>query len=350
MTAINIKCPSCCILIVILVLLLSGCASFGPTEPNIPFAGNHYPSMLIELARKNPLLVQELGKLPEIQDGVSESEASALEHIVEIHEEIPEDFDDAFNQMYKIGNPDVRKYCSPLQAVFWLAEGGRVDDARGILEHYSLDELLHTAWPSKKSVLTEYQTLDIIDGMKNEKEREEYGERYSKIGNSKKLWSHLLIEYLVEPDKFSEKGQRSLATLMKPPKPLKEEEWEDFNTVVERVNSLELFDYWVNNTITYGDPRVGYTKPATKTFKDKKGDCSDIAELGQTILDQAGYNVIKICTFNHVMAYGKEDGFYWLAIDFTKVGNRLKGPFENIHDLYESARGPILPCGRCVEP
>ena len=131
---------------------------------------------------------------------------------------------------------------------------------------------------------------------------------------------------------------------------MKGPKWKKFEDVAERVNTIELFNYWVNNTITYGDPALGYTKTAEKTFKDKKGDCSDIAELGQTILSRAGYNVIKICRPSHVMAYIKENGLYWLAIDFTETGNHLIGPFEKKLEMSKYVRGPIMPCGPSVEP
>lgn len=41
-------------------LYITGCASFIPTKPNIPFSGNLYPSVLDELVKKNPLSIQEL--------------------------------------------------------------------------------------------------------------------------------------------------------------------------------------------------------------------------------------------------------------------------------------------------
>ena len=62
----------------ILFVFFTNCASFGSTKSNIPFKGNTSPSVLNDLAQKNPLLMQELGKLPELQDGISTEEVKAL--------------------------------------------------------------------------------------------------------------------------------------------------------------------------------------------------------------------------------------------------------------------------------
>ena len=50
------------------------------------------------------------------------------------------------------------------------------------------------------------------------------------------------------------------------------------------------------------------------------------------------------------MAYIKENGLYWLAIDFSEAGNNMIGPFENKREMYKYVRGPVGPCGPHVEP
>ena len=129
---------------------------------------------------------------------------------------------------------------------------------------------------------------------------------------------------------------------------MKDKRWSNFDEVADRVNTPKLFDYWVNKVIDYGDPIIGYTKPARQTFKDLRGDCSDICELGQTILGRSGYNVMKICTPDHVMGYIKKDNLYWLAIDFTPMGNALIGPSKNLYELIGGR--VIFPCGPGVDP
>ena len=103
------------ILLIVVALTFAGCAT--PTKPNIPYSGPI--SQLDKIAQRNPLLATELRKLPEIQNGVSAEERDALEKIVDLYHKVPDDFDKAFEEMYNEGYPDVRKYCSPLQALLW---------------------------------------------------------------------------------------------------------------------------------------------------------------------------------------------------------------------------------------
>ena len=48
--------------------------------------------------------------------------------------------------MYKVGKPEVRKYCSPLQAIFWLSEDGHYEEMNKIIDTYSLKQLISKAW------------------------------------------------------------------------------------------------------------------------------------------------------------------------------------------------------------
>lgn len=330
---------------------LLSCASFGPAKPNLSIIDTNYVpsqkiekdkhfltaiSLLNELSLQNKLLAVELAKLPELQDGTSVSEASALEKIVEIHKEIPQEFDKAFEQMYKAGKSQVRKYCSPLQALFWLVEGNRADDARGILKNYSLDELLQTAWLPKKSFLTEYQTWDIIDGMKNEKDRKKYQEWYSRIGNSKKIWSSLLTDYLVEPDNFSKRGQRILARAMKPPEPFKEEEWVDFDTVVERLNAPELLSHYYASTFKIiHEDYLGCYKSAKWVFESGGGNCCDISRFNEYVLKRNGYNAHKVL----VEDYRNPAGGHIITVfeDKNKIyifdNTKLSGPYDALDKI-----------------
>lgn len=79
------------------VAVFLGCAVSKPNTPNL----GPYPSGFNELAHKNPLLAEELGKLPELQDGISEEEVAALGKIVEAYNDDPDAFEAAFIEMYK---------------------------------------------------------------------------------------------------------------------------------------------------------------------------------------------------------------------------------------------------------
>lgn len=95
-----------------LVVSVWGCASMFETKPNIPYRGT-CPEAFRQIQQKNSLLAAELLKLPEIQDGISADESIALERIFELYNLKSTDFDAVFDEMYHVGLPDVRRYCSP---------------------------------------------------------------------------------------------------------------------------------------------------------------------------------------------------------------------------------------------
>ena len=132
-------------IIAFLWAILLGCST-SPTAPNLPYQGSGYPDSFSKLALNNRLIANELGKLPELQDGISEKEARALDAIVKFYRENPDAFESAFKQMYQVGLPKMRKYCSPLQALFWVAESGELEGNKDLIERYSLKKLLDISW------------------------------------------------------------------------------------------------------------------------------------------------------------------------------------------------------------
>jgi hypothetical protein len=89
-------------------------------------------------------LAQELGRIPEIQDGISETDEMALERIYIFYHQNQKNFDSAFERMYDVGYPEVRKFCSPLQAFYWLAIDNKLKQID--ISNYSLTGLLNEAW------------------------------------------------------------------------------------------------------------------------------------------------------------------------------------------------------------
>jgi hypothetical protein len=85
-----------CISITLFFILVLGCSA--STKPNLPYSGL-YPEAFSNLADKNPLLAQELGKIPEIQNGISEKDSIALERICMLYNQNQKDFDSAFERI-----------------------------------------------------------------------------------------------------------------------------------------------------------------------------------------------------------------------------------------------------------
>ena len=282
--------------IFIFPIYLSGCASIGPTKPNKPYSGNSHPAVLNELAQTNPLLVQELGKLPEIQDGISETETSALKDIGKLYKSDSETFDNAFNVMYKIGLPEYRKYCSPLQAVFWLAEDGKLDSTKDILKDYSLKKLLKAAWifdPLSSRILSDQQIKEIINGIEEEPIKESY------LDNLKNGSTHYQIQHNLAADYRRSKRMKSKVFSKDAAKVIKEylikveraPRWKSFDIVIDRLNSPELVDYYERHVISYKYVR-GYgegPEEASRVFINKYGHCAQITAFTVYVLKKAGY-------------------------------------------------------------
>lgn len=127
----------------IAVLVAISCTSLVQTKPNRLYKGP-YPETFKIIQEANSLLATELMKLPEFQDGISYAEKTALEKICRIYAQVPNSFNQAFHEMYKIGYPTIRKYCTPLQALYWLALEDHLD--RIDISKYELITLLNQAW------------------------------------------------------------------------------------------------------------------------------------------------------------------------------------------------------------
>ena len=112
---------------------LFGCTTLKPSKPNTPLAGP-YPESLLWLTTENPILAEEITKLPEIQDGFDEIDFITLNKIAETYKRVPILFESAFNEMLKVGKPNMRKYCTPLQSFFWMVENGKIEIAHSILK------------------------------------------------------------------------------------------------------------------------------------------------------------------------------------------------------------------------
>ena len=136
----------------IFFLFSLGCVTAGDPgsktslKTSLPPYQGPLPEKCNALSEKNPLLAQELRKLPELRDGISEEESTTLVLLADIYINNQESFDRAFEQMYNVGIPERRMYCSPLQAYYWLAQEQQVKGLHKILKSYTLNELLSLSW------------------------------------------------------------------------------------------------------------------------------------------------------------------------------------------------------------
>lgn len=136
-------CLSICRRLLIMLFVLLSFACTATTQPNTPHP-EPFPAVCSELTSKNPLLAQELAKIPEIQDGISNADATALSRMCLFHNQNEQDFNSAFERMYDVGCPGVRKFCTPLQALYWMALDDKLEQVD--ISKYTLVGLLNEAW------------------------------------------------------------------------------------------------------------------------------------------------------------------------------------------------------------
>jgi hypothetical protein len=152
------------IFVFILLPIYDNYETIARSKPNVSIIDNAYKSSkeskdtsdllkaqnhLHDLSKQNQLLALELGKLPELQDGVTSEDLAALERICALYNLDPSSFDKAFESMYHIGLPEIRKYNTPLKALLWLAEKGSLNEYKNVIVDYSLNTLLDEAWSNK---------------------------------------------------------------------------------------------------------------------------------------------------------------------------------------------------------
>jgi hypothetical protein len=187
--------------------------------------------------------------------------------------------------MYQIGLPEVREYCSPLQAIFWLAEDDELAQDNSPIFDYSLKKLLDQAWKFDDSVrLSEDQITDILNGIKSSTKKEDY------LARRKRLTTGMLQKVLIEAYKknkytFSKEAREII-------KSIKDPRWEDFGVVTSRLNSPELVDYYERRRFRFGLRR--YVVPPQYVFKNNVGACESITGFTVYCLQKAGYRARAI--------------------------------------------------------
>jgi hypothetical protein len=299
------------LLVTINVLMLSGFLSLSPAKPNEP----------VDERPPNDF------NQPEIQDGISNSESKALQQLCDLYAKYPERFDAAFTKMYQVGIPEVRRYCSPLQALFWLAEDNNLSNK--YVTKYRLSRLLSHAW-HKKIQLTDDQVLQIIEGILD-KDRQDRFLHDIQNGVDEATKKKLIAYYRRSPNMFLWWTREIIR--------MSDRRWADSDTIIDRLNAPELLDFYINRNIRYKHIRPYYHRSPHSVIHQKYGDCDDLAYFGKTVLTKAGYDVFGRIVgdeniYCHIgLGIRLEDGSYFLAVHFNQRGNHMSGPYKTILEL-----------------
>jgi hypothetical protein len=328
------------------------------------------------LDRLNPQLADEVAKLPEIRKFRTHSSRLTLSNLIKIYQFAPDGFDRMFEAMNAIGVPAHRKYCSALQALFWLIQDEKMSlvgmllgikieqriDEKGIsriypiseLESpnenidsaegghkYTLEKILNAAW-NDESLLMQGSTIhQIISRIQTQSETEEYALLLKRHGDLQ-LQSYIMDDFLRKQNIFDVNDWRQIKTA------IHHSRWKVFHTVADRLNSPELVSYYINKYFSF---RKTQASGVYFTFFDKKAQCTDAAYFAEFMLERAGYK-----TFMRSVKWDDdpwdglhtgagiilEDKRYLLVSSYTGI-NSMSGPFSSLESLDKK-----LSCGRKI--
>lgn len=324
------------------------CASLGPTRPNIRIFDKEYTSqtdtniaeaqrILNEIGSQNQLLALELGKLPELQDGVDQDDLVALRVIQSVYQEHPTSFDAAFTEMYKVGKPGVRRYCSPLQAVYWLAEDGYLEHNSRTIRNYSLYELLDLTWSTGTS-LSGKSCLKIIHGYRDESYKAEMIQALEEA-SPKEIQGYVFQAYQHDPEKFTTEARALIEQEIR--NLYSNARWTEFEMVTRRLNAPELVDWYTQHIINYEMRMyIGDEKTNEQVFQTGKANCMDESQFISYLLKRSGYpsGVIWVRSQSpegHGIAYYKVDSEIYIMDNGTVYRSHwgIQGPFRSFDEI-----------------
>jgi hypothetical protein len=162
------------LLLSIVILSVTGCVEPASTsiltptlEPRPTISSNsatisNWPPALDKIKISYPELFQEMLKLPDLQR-IDDKEREAIEDIVGLA--LDSKYKAAFESMLQEGSKNQRKYCTPLQALLWIALDRELE-LDSPLENYSLVNLVRVAWRDTTSSMNytsaRWQVLDEV--------------------------------------------------------------------------------------------------------------------------------------------------------------------------------------------
>ena len=331
---------------------------------------------LTSLYRLNHHLADEVAKLPEIRKFRTDSSRLALHNLLEIYRFSPAGFDRLFDVLDKIGMPVVRKYCAPLQALFWMIQDEKMSasgmlfglkiekltdekgncrpylvsllestdekvDSTGCDPHDTLGKVLHAAWHGECFLMQSAHIHQIIRRIQTQSETEEYT-LLVKRHDDLQLQSYIMDDFLRKRKIFDVNDWPQIETAVE------QSRWKRFYTVADRLNAPELVSYYINKYFSF---RKNPSSGVYFTFFDKKAQCTDAAYFATFMLQRAGYN-----TFMRSVKWDEDpwdglhtgagiilaDGRYLLVSSYTGI-NSMSGPFASLDSLDRK-----LSCGRKI--
>jgi len=130
-------------------------------------------NLFLKIYKIDPAVASEIGKLPEYQGQVADLQIRSLGRFLDLLTTASVDEKSNLRKLLEIGKPEYRRYCSPLQAIFWLLEKEEYNPKESPLK-YSLNTLLKYSW--KFSENERWQDFEVVTDRLNAPELINYYE------------------------------------------------------------------------------------------------------------------------------------------------------------------------------
>jgi hypothetical protein len=144
--------------------------SMHPTGQPLPA---EVQSLFERLYAIDPAISMEVGMLPEFQGKVGERQILSLNRFVDMISKVSPEEKSKLDMLLKEGQPKVRRYCTPLQVIFWLLEKETYLKPNPL--HYSLNDILRNAWDFTEE--NRWSDFEIVTDRLNSPELINYYER-----------------------------------------------------------------------------------------------------------------------------------------------------------------------------
>lgn len=106
----------------------------------------------------DPIIALEVGRIPEFEAAIAEAQILALDRFVTLIENAKPEEKANINKLLQVGKPVIRRYCTPIQAVFWLLEREEYEYQNVLMQ--PLESLLSESWNfSEKSRWSSYKIV-----------------------------------------------------------------------------------------------------------------------------------------------------------------------------------------------
>jgi len=119
-----------------------------------------------QLYQKNQQLAVELGRIPEFADSnVSQEDLEGLKNLVRYYLKSEDDLLELrFKQFMNVGKKKYRKFCTPLQAIFWLAKKGKpvINTSLGVLLKRAWGNYQGEGWKDFNEVIDRLNSPELV--------------------------------------------------------------------------------------------------------------------------------------------------------------------------------------------